>query len=65
VVRIEIANRINAALVAGLQESEVVQRLTTLGFEPVAETVEEASRFIEADVRRNAELLRLANFQPD
>jgi hypothetical protein len=31
----------------------------------VAETVEEASRFIEADVRRNAELLRLANFQPD
>jgi tripartite-type tricarboxylate transporter receptor subunit TctC len=61
----EIAHRINAALVAGLQEPEVVQRLTQLGFEPVAETVEEAERFIEADVKRNAELLRIANFQPE
>jgi tripartite-type tricarboxylate transporter receptor subunit TctC len=62
---VEIAHRINAALVAGLQEPEVVQRLTTLGFEPVAETVEEAQRFIEADVARNAELLRIANFRPE
>jgi tripartite-type tricarboxylate transporter receptor subunit TctC len=60
----EIADKINAALVAGLREPEVVQRLTGLGFEPVAETVDEAERFIVADVARNAELLRIANFQP-
>ncbi|NKE46516.1 tripartite tricarboxylate transporter substrate binding protein [Roseomonas frigidaquae] len=60
----EIADRINAALVEGLREPEVVQRLTGLGFEPVAETVAEAEAFIAADVARNAELLRIANFQP-
>ncbi len=61
----EIAERINRALVAGLAEPEVVARLTGLGFEPVSETVEEAERFILADVARNAELLRIANFQPE
>jgi len=61
----EIAERINRAIVAGLAEPEVVARLTGLGFEPVSETVEEAERFIVADVARNAELLRLANFQPE
>lgn len=61
----EIAERINRALVAGLAEPEVVARLTGLGFEPVSESVEEAERFILADVARNAALLRLANFQPE
>ncbi len=61
----EIAIRINQALVAGLSEPDVVTRLTGLGFEPVAETVEQAERFIVADVARNAELLRIANFQPE
>lgn len=60
----EIADRINAALVAGLKEPDVAARLTALGFEPVAETVDEAERYIAADVARNAELLRIANFQP-
>ena len=48
-----------------MREPAVVERLTGLGFEPVAETVEQAEAFIRADVARNAELLRLANFQPD
>ncbi len=60
----EIADRINTALVDGLREPEVVQRLTGLGFEPVAETVAQAEAFIAADVARNAELLRIANFEP-
>ncbi len=61
----EIVARYNAALVEGMREPAVVERLTGLGFEPVAETVEQAEAFIRADVARNAELLRLANFQPD
>jgi tripartite-type tricarboxylate transporter receptor subunit TctC len=48
-----------------MREATTVQRLSGLGFEPVAETVEEAEAFIRADVARNAELLRLANFQPE
>jgi tripartite-type tricarboxylate transporter receptor subunit TctC len=61
----EIVARYNAALVDGLREPAVVQRLTGLGFEPVAESVAEAERFITEDVRRNAELLRIANFGPE
>ncbi len=61
----EIVARYNAALVDGLREPAVVQRLTGLGFEPVAESVAEAERFITDDVRRNAELLRIANFSPE
>lgn len=61
----EIVARYNAALVEGMREPAVVERLTGLGFEPVAESVAEAEAFIRADVARNAELLRLANFQPE
>lgn len=61
----EIVARYNAALVEGMREPAVVERLTGLGFEPVAESVAEAEAFIRADVARNAELLRIANFQPE
>jgi tripartite-type tricarboxylate transporter receptor subunit TctC len=61
----EIVARYNAALVDGMREAAVVERLTGLGFEPVAESVAEVERFITADVARNVELLRIANFQPE
>jgi tripartite-type tricarboxylate transporter receptor subunit TctC len=64
-VPMEILNRMNTAIREGLREPAVVQRLTGLGFEPVNETVEQAEAFIRADVARNAELLRIANFQPE
>jgi tripartite-type tricarboxylate transporter receptor subunit TctC len=35
-----------------------------LGIEPVAETPEEFARFIAAEVARDGELLRSANFKP-
>lgn len=60
----EIVDRLNAAIVTGMREPAVVERLTGLGFEPVAESVEEAERFIAADVARNAGLLRIAKFEP-
>ena len=61
----EILTRLNRILVDGLRETATVQRLSGLGFEPVAETVEEAEAFIRAYVARNAALLRLANFLPE
>ena len=61
----EILHRLNRILVDGMREAATAQRLSGLGFEPVAETVEEAEAFIRADVARNAALLRLANFQPE
>jgi tripartite-type tricarboxylate transporter receptor subunit TctC len=61
----EIVARYNAALVEGMREPAVAERLTGLGFEAVSESVAEVERFITADVARNVELLRIANFQPE
>jgi len=61
----EIVARMNAAIVEGLREPQVVERLTGLGFEPVAESAGEFAAFIQQDVATNAELLRIANFQPE
>jgi tripartite-type tricarboxylate transporter receptor subunit TctC len=61
----DIAERINAAIVEGLQEPETVQRLQGQGFEPVRETIPQVERAIAEDVARNAALLRLAKFEPE
>jgi tripartite-type tricarboxylate transporter receptor subunit TctC len=58
-----IVTRVNAVLSEGMREPAVVERLTTLGFEPVFSTAEEFGRFIQADVARNSALLRAINFQ--
>jgi tripartite-type tricarboxylate transporter receptor subunit TctC len=58
-----IVIRVNAVLSEGMREPAVVERLTTLGFEPVFSTAEEFGRFIQADVARNSALLRAINFQ--
>ncbi len=60
-----IALRVNEALNAGMREPQVIERLTAMGFEPVTESPAEFAAFIESDVRRNAELLREARFQPE
>lgn len=61
----EIVARINAALAEGMQEPDVVSRIMQLGFQPVAESADAFGRYIQQDVAQNAELLRLANFQPE
>jgi tripartite-type tricarboxylate transporter receptor subunit TctC len=60
----EIAERMNAALTEGLNDAPTRERLTGLGFEPVRESIDEIERYIAAEVPRNAELLRLAKFEP-
>lgn len=61
----EITGRINAALQEGMRETAVQQRLTDMGITAVADSPEAFAEFIARDVARNAELLRLANFQPE
>lgn len=60
----EIAAKLNAAIVGALHEPETVLHLASQGFEPVRESIPEVERFIQADVARNAALLRLARFEP-
>jgi len=59
-----IINRVNAVLSEAMREPAVVERLTTLGFEPTSSTADEFARFIQTDVGRNSALLRATGFQP-
>lgn len=61
----EIVARLNAAIVEGMREQAIVDRLNGLGFAPVAETPAAFAAFIRDDVAKNAALLRLANYQPE
>jgi tripartite-type tricarboxylate transporter receptor subunit TctC len=60
-----IVARVSAALAEAVREPAVVERMTSLGFEPVVEGPAEFARYIEADVARSAALLRAANYQPE
>jgi tripartite-type tricarboxylate transporter receptor subunit TctC len=60
----EIVARINGALTEAMREPAVVERITILGFEPVAGTPEQFASFIKADVARNTALLSAINYQP-
>ncbi len=60
-----IIARVSAALAEAVREPAVMERMTSLGFEPVVEGPAEFARYIEADVARNAALLRAANYQPE
>ncbi|MGG5818557.1 Bug family tripartite tricarboxylate transporter substrate binding protein [Falsiroseomonas sp. HW251] len=48
-----------------MREAATVERLATLGLEPTYASGEVFRRFIAADVARNADLLRSANFEPE
>jgi tripartite-type tricarboxylate transporter receptor subunit TctC len=60
----EIVARLNAAMSEAMRDPAAVERLTTLGFEPVVGTSDEFARFIQADVERSSALLRAVNYQP-
>jgi tripartite-type tricarboxylate transporter receptor subunit TctC len=60
----ELAAWLNTAFNESTRELARTGRFAQLGQEPVVETRDEFARFIEADLARNAELLKLANFQP-
>jgi tripartite-type tricarboxylate transporter receptor subunit TctC len=60
----DITNRLNELFNGSVKELAASGRLTTMGIEPVVETPEQFVRFTEEDVKRNAELLRIANFEP-
>lgn len=59
-----IVKWLNEAMNEAVKELAASGRLAALGIEPVAETPADFSAYIEKDVKRNAELLRIADFKP-
>ncbi|NKC31140.1 Bug family tripartite tricarboxylate transporter substrate binding protein [Falsiroseomonas selenitidurans] len=60
-----IATTLEGHLGEIMREPAMVRRFTALGLEPVYSAGEAFRGFIAADVSRNSELLRSANFHPD
>jgi tripartite-type tricarboxylate transporter receptor subunit TctC len=60
-----IIGTLDAHLAEIMRETAMVERFSALGLEPVYAAGEEFRRFIAADIARNSELLRSANFQPE
>lgn len=60
----DLTLRLNALFNESVKELAASGRLNTLGIEPVTETPEQFARYSEQDVKRNAELLRIAEFEP-
>jgi tripartite-type tricarboxylate transporter receptor subunit TctC len=61
----EIVARVNAVLLESMREPAVIEKLATLGFEPVSSgTPEEFKALIKNDIERNAALLSSVKFEP-
>ena len=60
----EIVARVNAVLTEAAREPAVVERLATLGFEPLSGTPEEFAAVIASDLARHSALLASIKFEP-
>jgi len=61
----EILNRLHAEVRAAFANTVFGARLETLGSEPVGSSPAEFRRFVSAEIRKYAEIVRVANIQPE
>ena len=61
----EILNRVHAEIRAAFTNALFRERLETLGSEPVGNPPAEFKQFVSAEIRKYAEIVRLANIQPE
>jgi tripartite-type tricarboxylate transporter receptor subunit TctC len=60
----EIVARVNAVLTEAVREPAVIEKLATLGLEPVSGTPEQFAAVIANDLARNTALLSAVKFEP-
>lgn len=60
-----IVATLDGHLAAIMREPAMVERFAALGLEPVFAARDAFRRFIAADIARNSDLLRRANFPPE
>jgi len=61
----EILNRLHAEVRAAFADIRFRERLDTLGSEPVGNSPAEFKRFVSAEIRKYAEIVRLAKIEPE
>ena len=61
----EILSRLHAEVRAAFADTRFRERLDALGSEPVGNPPAEFKRFVSAEIRKYAEMVRVANIQPE
>ncbi|TMG72245.1 MAG: hypothetical protein E6H75_15895 [Betaproteobacteria bacterium] len=61
----EILNRLHAEVRTAFANTPFRERLETLGSEPVGNSPAEFKQFVSAEIRKYAEIVRLAKIQPE
>lgn len=61
----DVVAKLNATMIVAGRQLQQEGRLAPLGCEPVAESAEQFSRFVDAQVDRSVKLLQGANFKPE
>jgi tripartite-type tricarboxylate transporter receptor subunit TctC len=61
----EILNRLHGEVHAALANATFRERLDVLGAEPVGDSPADFKRFVSAEIRKYADIVRLANIQPE
>ena len=59
----DIVSKLNATLGAGLKSPEVLQRMQTLGYEPIGGTPEQFSATIKADLVKYSNVIKSAGIK--
>jgi len=62
---LEILNRVHAEVRTAFANTQFRERLETLGSEPVGNPPAEFKQFVSTEIRKYAEIVRLANIQPE
>ena len=60
----EITARLNAVLAPAMRDADVLERVGSLGIEPMFQAGQELTAFMQRDFARSQELLRIANIEP-
>jgi tripartite-type tricarboxylate transporter receptor subunit TctC len=61
----EILNRVHAEVRAAFANARFRERLDALGSEPVGNPPAEFKQYVSAEIRKYAEIVRLAGIQPE
>ena len=59
-----ILDKLSAALVQGLKETDTVEKLAVVGAEPMISGAGEFARFLDAEIKQMAEVVRTAGIKP-
>jgi tripartite-type tricarboxylate transporter receptor subunit TctC len=61
----EVVEKIQQEIKTAFNKKSVYESITNIGLEPVGDTPEHFKKYVDAEIKKNAELIRLLNIKAD